>query len=313
MDVSVILLSRNTCQQTAEAIESVLSSADRLTKEILVIDNASTDETPAVLPGKFPTIRYTHVERNLGFARGVNFGARDAKGEFLLLLNSDARLAPDALGLAVEWMRANPQCGIAGAQLFHADGRKQNSIANFPSLATELLNKFLLRAIWPQRFPGKEQDFRAPIEVESVIGAFFLVRRSVWETLGGMDERFFFFFEETDFCLRARGAGFATAHLPQVHVWHAQGQTAKRDLPAARIEFWRSRYIYFAKHKRMLTRCVLFCGLLLRLGFDSAVSAIMAVITFGQARRWREKFAVHRALIWWHLQWCPPESGLPRR
>ena len=312
MDVSVILLTRNTCQQTREAIESVLSSAVLITKEIHVIDNGSTDETSSVLPATFPEIRYKRMERNVGFARGVNLAGREASGDFLLLLNSDARLAPEALRLAVEWMRAEPGCGIAGAQLLHPDGKKQNSIANFPSLATELLNKFLLRTLWPKRFPGKEQEYAAPMEVESVIGAFFLVRREVWEKLGGMDERFFFFLEETDFCLRARQAGFATVHLPQVRVWHGQGQTAKRDLAAARIEYWRSRYAYFAKHRSVMVRIVLRCGLLLRLIVDSAVSGLLAAVTFGKSRRWREKFAVHRALLLWHLRGCPDGVGLPR-
>jgi GT2 family glycosyltransferase len=312
LDLSVILLTRNTCQQTREAIQSVLSSSGANSKEIHVVDNGSTDDTSQVLPAAFPEILYKIMERNIGFARGVNLAAREARGDYFLLLNSDARLAPDALGLAVEWMRANSSCGVAGAQLLHADGKKQNSIANFPSLATELLNKFLLRTIWPKRFPGKEQEYGEPMEVESVIGAFFLVRREVWEKLRGMDERFFFFLEETDFCLRARQAGFATVHLPQVRVWHGQGQTAKQDLPAARIEYWRSRYAYFAKHRSVAARAVLRCGLLLRLIVDSVVSGLLTAVTLGQSRRWREKFAVHRGLLLWHLQGCPVGAGLPR-
>jgi len=312
LDVSVILLTRNTCQQTREAIESVFSSADALKKEILVVDNGSSDETPAVLPGAFPHIRYLRQQQNLGFARGVNLASREAKGEFLLLLNSDARVSPDALALAVNWMRANPSCGVAGAQLYFADGRKQNSIANFPSLATELLNKFLLRRLWPRRFPGKEQAFRGPVEVESVIGAFFLVRRAVWNTLRGMDQRFFFFMEETDFCLRARQAGFTTVHLPQVHVWHAQGQTAKQNLAASRIEYWRSRYAYFAKHAGWLVRVTLRCGLLARLLVDALVSGLLTALTVGQSPRWKDKFAVHRGLLTWHFRGRPENAGLPR-
>jgi GT2 family glycosyltransferase len=312
LDVSVILLTRNTCRQTREAIESVISSRDTLSIEIHVVDNGSTDDTSSVLPAAFPQIQYTKMERNAGFACGVNLAARQAKGSFFLLLNSDARLEPDALRLAVELMSVNPGCGIAGAQLLYPDGKKQNSIANFPSLATELLNKFLLRALWPTRFPGKEQDYLEPVEVESVIGAFFLVRREIWEKLGGMDERFFFFLEETDFCLRARKEGFSTMHLPQVRVWHGQGQTAKQNLPAARIEYWRSRYAYFAKHRSLSVRIALRCGLLLRLLLDSIFSGLLTALTLGQTRRWREKFAAHRALFFWHLRGCPDGVGLPR-
>jgi GT2 family glycosyltransferase len=312
LDVSIIVLTRNTCQQTRGAIESVVSSQDALTKEIYVIDNASTDESAARLPAAFPQVHFERMEQNVGFARGVNIAAREAKGDFLLLLNSDARLTTDALGLAVEWMRANPQGGVAGAQLLHPDGRKQNSIANFPSLATELLNKYLLRKLWPKRFPGKEQNFQEPIAVESVIGAFFLVRRELWEKLGGMDERFFFFLEETDFCLRARLAGFSTVHLPHVRVWHGQGQTAKQDLPGARIEYWRSRYAYFAKHASVGVRVALRCGLLARLAVDLIFSAVVTVLSLVQSERWRNKFVVNGALLWWHLRGCPRKSGLPR-
>jgi GT2 family glycosyltransferase len=312
LDVSVILLTRNTCQQTREAIESVFASADTLTKEIRVIDNGSTDTTSSLLPVLFPEIHYKRMQRNVGFARGVNSAARDASGDFFLLLNSDARLTRDAVRLSVEWMLGDPGCGIAGSQLLHPDGTKQNSIANFPSLATELLNKFLLRRLWPERFPGKEQEYGEPMEVESVVGAFFLVRREVWQKLGGMDERFFFFLEETDFCLRARQSGFATVHLPQVHVWHGQGQTAKQDLPAARIEYWRSRYAYFAKHRSSMVCIALRCGLLLRLAVDSAVSGLLAAVTLGRSPRWTEKFVVQRALLHWHFKGCPASAGLPR-
>jgi GT2 family glycosyltransferase len=312
LDISVILLTRNTCQQTRDAIQSALSSADNLAKEIHVIDNASTDDTPAVLPAVFPQIHYTRMDRNLGFARGVNLAARQATGDFLLLLNSDARLAPDALGLAVDWMRANPRCGIVGAQLLHPDGRKQTSIGKFPTLATELLNQNLLRRILPRRYPGKEQTISAPLEVEWVIGAFLLVRRQVWNALGGLDERFFFYFEEADFCLRARQSGAATVHLPQVRVWHGQGHTSKQHYAGARIEFWRSRYRFLQKHYGFGVRFVLRIGLPLRLAVDSFFSAALTLLTLGQARSLRRKCATHGALLFWHLRGCPPGAGLPR-
>jgi GT2 family glycosyltransferase len=97
-----------------------------------------------------------------------------------------------------------------------------------------------------------------------------------------------------------------------VHIWHGQGQTAKQDLPAARIEYWRSRYAYFAKHRSLATRLALRCGLLLRLLIDSAFSGLLMALSLGQARRWRDKFAVHRALLFWHLRGCPDAVGLPR-
>lgn len=312
MDVSVIVVTRNTWGSTKQAIESVMRGAAPLAFELLVVDNASSDETQVELPKHFPSARYLRMESNTGFARAVNLAARDARGEFLLLLNSDARLQPEALPRAVAFLQEQQGCGIAGAQLLTPEGRKQNSIANFPSLATELLNKYLLRTLWPQRFPGKEQTYTRPVEVESVIGAFFLTRRALWEQLRGMDERFFFFFEETDYCLRARQAGYTTMHLPDVLVFHEQGRTARHDLPGARIEYWKSRYAYFQKHASSAVRGVLRAGLLARLAVDSFASALMTLLSVGAAAKWRQRFAVHRALWRWHLRGCLADEGLER-
>ena len=311
-DVSVVIITRNTCGLTGEAVRSVLAGDGAVSREIFVVDNGSTDGTPEVLPREFPQIQLIRSERNLGFARAVNLAAKNATGEFLLLLNSDARPAVAALALALQWLRANPDCAVAGAQLLDTDGSRQNSIANFPTLATELLNKSLLRRLWPEKFPGKERTFPAPVEVETVIGAFMLIRKSVWDALGGLDERFFFFFEETDFCRQVRGKKLCVMHLPQVRVWHGQGQTARQVSVAARIEYWRSRYIYFAKNNGLAARMILVCGLLLRLLFDSVAAGLCVLLTLGRSERWRNRWRVCSALIVWHLRGCPREAGLPR-
>lgn len=312
MDVSVIIITRNTCALTGDAVRSVLAGDAAVSREILVVDNGSTDQTAETLPREFPRLQFIRSERNLGFARAVNLAAAKATGEFLLLLNSDARLTADALTLALQWLRANPDCAVAGAQLLNADGSRQNSIANFPTLATELLNKSLLRRIWPKKFPGKEQVFTAPIEVETVVGAFMLIRKSVWTMLGGLDERFFFFFEETDFCRQARRKKLRVMHLPQVRVWHGQGQTAKQVSAAARIEYWRSRYIYFAKNFGGATRCVLSAGVLVRLLADWLAALLLTIFTLGKSPRWRSRLNVCSALAVWHLRGCPAATGLPR-
>jgi GT2 family glycosyltransferase len=312
MDVSVIIVTRNTCALTRLAVQSVQDSRDSLAKEIFVVDNGSTDETPSALPAEFPKLKLIRSEMNLGFARACNLAAKKSSGEFLLLLNSDARLAPDALAPAIAWLRANPNCAVAGAQLLNADGSRQNSIANFPTLATELLNKSLLRRLWPKKFPGKEIEFPEPLEVETVIGAFMLIRKSIWNEFGGLDERFFFFFEETDFCLQARRKNFCVVHLPGIRVWHGQGQTAKQILVGARIEYWRSRYIYFAKNHCALTRLILPIGLMGRLLFDWLAAGLFTLATLGQNARWRGRWRVCSALAGWHLCGCPAKMGLPR-
>ena len=312
MDVSVIIITRNTCALTCAAVRSVQAAAGSLTWEVIIVDNGSGDDTARVLTRDFPSVKLIRSEANLGFARASNLAGKQAQGEFLLLLNSDARLQPDALLQAVGWMRTHPDCAVAGAQLLNADGSRQNSIANFPTLATELLNKSLLRRLFPRRFPGKEHHFAGPVEVETVVGAFMLIRKEVWDKLGGLDERYFFFFEETDFCRQVRQAGLQVMHLPDVRVWHDQGQTAKQISAAARIEYWRSRYVYFAKNQPPLTRPILTAGLMTRLLLDWLAAMVLVFITFGQSGHWRSRCRVCTALVGWHLCGRPARAGLSR-
>ncbi|HWD20746.1 MAG TPA: glycosyltransferase family 2 protein [Verrucomicrobiae bacterium] len=312
MKIRVVIVTRNTRALTCAAAQSVLDSQDDFNKEIVVVDNASTDGTEEAMKNMSPALTYIRSESNLGFARANNAGARGFEGDFLLLLNSDARLKNNALAAAVTWMTTHPQCGVAGARLLNPDGSPQNAIANFPSLATELLNKSLLRRLAPHRYPGKERALAEPLLVESVVGAFMLIRMELWRALGGLDERFFFFFEETDFCLQARRAGWQVWHLPQVEVWHEQGRSAKQTPAPARIEYWRSRYQYFSKNHAPLTCALLRLGLLLRLAVNSLSSGAATLLTLGRAPGWRAAWKVSTALRRWHWQRCPAEMGLPR-
>ena len=312
IDVSAIIVTRNTVELTCAAVASLIRSADKSAKEIVVVDNGSTDATSELLPRTFPGVTYLRSDKNLGFAGANNLAAREVTGEFLLLLNSDARVEADAVAVAVDYMREHVDCAVTGAQLLNPDGSRQNSIANSPSLATELLNKSLLRRLFPRRFPGKEQQFTAPLEVESVVGAFMLIRRSAWLALGGLDERFFFFLEETDFCLQARRRGWKVVHLPKARVCHEQGKSAKQVGAGARIEYWRSRYAYFGKNHGLITCTLLGCGLCLRLALSCVTSGLLVLASLGLSPRWRHRWKVNRTLGLWHLLGCPAGMGLPR-
>ncbi len=313
MEVSVILVTRNTCALTWAAVQSVLDSRDAPAREILVVDNGSTDGTASMLPREFRQIQFLRSEKNLGFARAVNLAAREAAGEFLLLLNSDARLATDALAQAVTWMRGQPEAAVAGAQLLNADDTRQNSIANFPTLATELLNKSLLRRLRPGKFPGKEHEFREPVEVESVVGAFMLIRKNGVGRARRPGRALLFLFRGNRFL--PASAAERPSHFficrPSV-VWHGQGQSIRQVSAGARIEYWRSRYVYFAKNHSRAAGRILAAGLAVRLLFDSLAAGLLVLATFGKNARWRNRWQVCTALLRWHWRGRPAEMGLPR-
>ncbi|TFE70595.1 glycosyltransferase family 2 protein [Methylacidiphilum caldifontis] len=308
-NVSIIIVSFNTQLLLEQALTSIENSRDPYGKRVIVFDNGSKDGTEKMIKKKFPWVLYLRSPTNLGFSKAVNQAAQYSQGDYLLLLNSDARLEKDSIQKAVEWMEDHPSCAVCGAQLLNEDGTFQNSIANFPNLLTELGNKSMLRRLFPKKFPGKEYKTERPLAVESVIGAFLLIRKKIWDELKGLDERYFFFFEETDFCLRATKKGYFIYFLPQVKVWHGQGKTAKKQQAEARIEYWKSRYKYFKIH-HPFKYWILRIGLLLRLFISLFFESLLYLVTFGKYSNTRLKTNSKIAL--WHLKGMPDNMGLSK-
>ena len=205
--LSIIIITRNTRELVAGLLASI--EADRLLKaalrEVIVVDNGSTDGTEAMVASRFPHVSYAGNQENRGFAAAANVGLRRSSGEFALFLNSDTRLIEGETIKLLDHMRQDGSIGIAAPQLVYEDGRPQRSFAPIPSLALELLPAPLL-ALFSGRFRTKGEGLTGPTDVESLIGAALMVRRRVFDVAGGFDERFFFFLEETDLCLRGQGA-----------------------------------------------------------------------------------------------------------
>jgi len=140
-------------------------------------------------------------------------------------------------------------CSDAGSgRNFDADGSKQNSIANFPSLATELSNKKPPEVVMPEKFLGKERDYSEPVEVDSVIGACMMVRREAVDQIGFMDEDYFFSRRDR-LVLSNEEAGWKVYHVPQAKVYHFQGKSAEKEKERAKVEYFRSRYYFFKKNR----------------------------------------------------------------
>ncbi|HXG61113.1 MAG TPA: glycosyltransferase [Planctomycetota bacterium] len=243
-DVTVVVVNYNGGDLTPACLETIPPAA-----ETIVVDNGSRDGSPETIAARFPSVRLLRHSVNRGFAAAVNRALEEARGRYVCLLNNDARLAPGALEELVRFMDTHPDVGICAPQLLHEDGRRQHSFDNFPSLATVFLNKSLLRRLFPGRFPSKHREIAAPLDVESVIGACMLVRRDLIERIGPLDEAYFLFLEETDWCLRARRAGARVVFVPSARVVHLQGRTRDRVRIRARIEYTRSLFTFFRKNR----------------------------------------------------------------
>jgi hypothetical protein len=312
-DLSVVIVNWNGRELLLECVASLerevrsRSDAGRLETETLVVDQASSDGSAAAVRERFPWAEVIELPRNLGFAAGNNAGLRRAKGRHCVLLNNDTVVLRDALERCVRELDARPEVGVVGPQLLFPDGRRQNSVHAFPTLATELLPKALLELLLPRRYPSKRFEHAAPVEVDAVLGACLVVRREVIERVGLLPEDYFMFLEETDWCLRIRKAGFRVVHVPEARVVHLHGATSKQRLPAeTRIEYHRALHHFFAKHRgpeaaRALAALCVAKGLL-----------YAATGWFGAlfSKRARARFGRELRVLSWHLRGRPEGEGL---
>jgi len=308
--LSVIIVNWNTKEFLLRCLESVRQTVKGLGAEVFVVDNGSTDGSGAAVRERFPEVGLIENPMNLGFARANNQALSRTRAKYSLLLNPDTKVKGEAIERLFSFMETHSEAGVAGGQLLNSDGSKQNAIANFPSFATELLNKNLLRRMFPNRFPGKVRSYPEPIEVDSVIGAGMMVRREAMEQVGLLDEDYFLFLEETDWCYRMKKAGWKIYYVPQAEIYHFQGRSAEREKKRARVEYYRSRYLFFKKNRGGLQWALLLTGLILRLWVELISMSVACFFTLCLVKKWRSKLSIYAYLMWWHLRGCPREMGL---
>jgi len=299
--VDVVIVNWNAGQQLQEAVESVLACGAPHVSQVVIVDNGSGDGS-ADFAEQIPGVRLIRSAENLGFGKACNLGAAQLTGEYVLFLNPDARLFPEALEKALEFMgrKENARVGICGVQLVEEDGSIARSCARFPSLTSFLADATGLSRLIPSLGHFMvEWDHASTRLVDQVIGAFFLVRRPLFERLGGFDERFFVYFEEVDFSYRARQLGLASAYLADARAFHAGGGTS-RQVKATRLFYiLRSRILYVFKHFNPLAAsAVLLSTLSLELG-----SRCLWGVVKGGAGALRETLAGYGRLLRWLPDW----------
>lgn len=258
-DLSIVIVSWNVKDLLrrclCSAAESLTCEKGRgLSAQIIVVDNASTDGSVQMLREEFPHVHLVANEENVGFTGGNNQGLAVSDGRYALLLNPDTEVVGDALGEMVGFMEDQPEVGALGSQLVHPDGRVQSSRRRFPRFSTALLEGTFLQ----QRFPnsgvlkryyvldGGDEQIQ---EVDWVVGACLLMRRATLEQVGPLDERFFMYSEEMDWCYRAKELGWQVIYLPWAKVVHHEGKSSEQVLPVRHIQFQRSKVLFFKKYQ----------------------------------------------------------------
>lgn len=253
--LDVVIVNWNAGPALGECIDSVRTAPKEglELQRVVVVDNASTDGSLSLLDGADLPLTVVQNHENRGFAAGCNQGAQGTQAEYVLFLNPDTRLIDDALGAALRFMEApaHEKVGIVGVQLVDEEGRIGRSCARFPALWEFSVKMLGLDRLLPGVFRGfimDEWDHAQTREVDHVMGAFFLVRREVYERLQGFDERFFVYLEDLDFSLRARSLGWRSVYLAEAKVYHKGGGTSDQVRAMRLYHALRSRIVYAYKH-----------------------------------------------------------------
>lgn len=259
--VSIIVVSWNTKGLLKRCLDSIYATV-LVPFEVLVVDNASDDGSAEMVESGFPEATLIRSAVNLGFSAANNLGIRQAHGEFVMLLNPDTVLLPGAVAGMLHYMNGYPDVGLIGPRLIMPDGQLQQSGRRFPGLLRELMGitrvSRLFGSWYDEHLNWGRTDFGKTVEVDEVSGACMLIRKSVLDQVGLLDERFFMYYEDVDLCYRLKKAGWKVVYMGEVeiiHVW-AQGALKAGILHSSGV-MYHSQYLYFRKHHGLIPAIIL--------------------------------------------------------
>ncbi len=281
--LSVVIVSWNVRDDLRECLQSLLGTGDlgsgtgkQLSEiEVIVVDNASMDGTAETVRREFPQVKLIVNDENLGYTKANNIGIRQSRGKYILLLNPDTVVKPNALQALIECAEAHPDAGIIGAKLLNPDGSIQRSARSFPDIGAGLFRNTFLGRLFPnnpfvRRYLLTDFSYDEVREVDWVSGAAMLVRRELFERIGLLDERFWAYCEDVDLCWRAWQAGFKVLFCPNAVIVHKIGRSSDQRLVASLIQHHKSMWLFYLKNYRKRYPLVLFpligLGILMRLG-----------------------------------------------
>lgn len=261
MDASIIIVNWNTKKLLKDCLESVYEQAADMDYEIIVVDNASTDGSKEMVRSDFPDVVLVENKENRGFAAANNQGIAVAGGRYVLLLNSDTIVLDDSVAKTVAFADAHPQAGVVGCRVLNPDGTLQPTCFMFPSVLNMLLSSTYLYKLFPRsRFFGRERmtwwDRNDVREVDVVTGCFMLVRREAIEQTGLLDEQFFMYAEETDWCYRFKKNGWKVMFAPAGEIIHYGGQSATQMPVAMIVQLRLSILKFIRKHYGRLSHFI---------------------------------------------------------
>ncbi len=250
-DVSIIIVNWNTRQYLLDCIESLLAQTHRATLEIIVADNGSHDDSAEALKDAHPDVTLIENGANLGFAKANNIGFRVATGRYLCLVNTDVIALDGVVDKLMDYMDANPGVGVAGPRTVTRELELRQNCRRFPNLGNAAGDYLMLKRLFPGRFAGrtlKAATYAQTHDAEVLSGCFMMVRREAFDQVGPLDEDFFFYGEDTDWCKRFHDAGWRVVFLAEAEAIHFGGGSSKARPVAYYLTREKADMIYWRKH-----------------------------------------------------------------
>ena len=252
--LSIIIVNYNSKEFLPRNLDALRRYLAKIPHEVIIADNASFDGSTEMILKLYPEVTLLHNTQNKGFAAAVNQGIKLAQGEFIVWLNPDTELLDEGFETLLHYMEAHPDTAIMGPQIVNPDGSVQLSCRSFPSHETALFNRYsLLTKIFPsnprsRKYLNTGWNHTEIREVDWVSGACLMHRASLIKNIGGLDETFFMYCEDVDFCLRARNSGFKTLYHPGAKVLHHIAGSSRKTPRKMIAERHKSMWHYYRKH-----------------------------------------------------------------
>ena len=254
MDLSVIIVNYNVKEFLQNLIHSIYKAAQKITFEIIVVDNASDDGSVEFIRDKFPEVKLFANDKNLGFSKANNIGLKVAEGKYILLINPDTLVSEDTLEKMIRFFQDNPDAGLAGCKILNPDGSLQLACRrSFPGPWTSFCKVTGLSSIFPKSklfarynltFLNEDQTY----EVDAISGSFMMFTKEIYNKVGGLDEQFFMYGEDLDFCYRVQKAGFKVVYVHSAQIIHYKGESTRRSSLDETKIFYSAMHLFVRKH-----------------------------------------------------------------
>lgn len=255
-DFSLIIVSFQVCAHLERCLASLTRISNTANLQVIVIDNASADASAEMVREKFPHVWLIANSENVGFSKANNQGLEIAQGRYWMLLNPDTEIAsqaPDPFQILTAFMDQHPRAGACGASLFYPDGTRQHSAFRFPSLAQIYMDLFpvhwrLRESRWNGRYPFAQYERGEPFPIDHPLGAALVVRPEAVKQVGLLDEDYFIYAEEVDWCMRLKRAGWEVWCVPQARIVHHEARSTRQFRDTMFVELWKARFTLFRKN-----------------------------------------------------------------